>query len=70
MNTILHGNTNEISPFDWEDIRCAIRTFTSIRKKNRIPTYTHEGRYGLLITLTVKKQIHVTWRKKWRLEKT
>ena len=64
MNTILHGNTNEISPFDWEDIRCAIRTFTSIRKKNRIPTHKHEGRYGLLITLTVKKQIHVTWRKK------
>ena len=64
MNTILHGNTNEISPFDWEDIRCAIRTFAGRSKKNRTPTYTYEGKSGLLITLTVKKQIHVTWRKK------
>ena len=64
MNTILHGNTNEISPFDWEDIRCAIRTFAGRSKKNKTPTYTFEGRYGLLITLTVKKQIHVNWRKK------
>ena len=64
MNTVLNGNTNEISPFDWEDIRCAIRTFTAIRKKNKIPTYTHEGSYGLLITITMKKQMHVTWKNK------
>jgi uncharacterized protein YjbK len=65
-NTIMESNYSALNEFEAKDVLHAVKQFEEIRKKNKIPSHTFEGKTGLLITVSITKHknIHVNWRMK------
>lgn len=61
----LESNFDELSEFEWQDVYHAIKQFENIRTKNKIPSFTFEGKTRLKIdvSITSAKHIHVKWRR-------
>lgn len=61
----IHGHITELSEFEFNDVYHAIKQFENIRTKNKIPSFTFEGKTRLKIdvSITSAKHIHVKWRR-------
>lgn len=61
----IHGNTSELNEFEFNDVYHAVKHFENIRTKNKIPSFTFEGKTRLKtdVSITSAKHIHVKWRR-------
>ena len=61
----IHGRITELSEFEFNDVYHAIKQFENIRTKNKIPSFTFEGKTRLKIdvSITNAKHIHAKWRR-------
>lgn len=62
---VIHGDISELNEFEWCDIHTAVKQFNKIRVKNKLPSFTFEGktRIKIDVSITSAKHIHVNWRK-------
>ena len=63
-NTIMESNFTSLNEFEAKEVLYALKQFEEIRKKNKIPSHTFDGKTCLLITLSITKNnnTHVNWR--------
>lgn len=61
----LDSNISDLNEFEFNDVYHAIKQFENIRTKNKIPSFTFEGKTRLKIdvSITSAKHIHVKWRR-------
>lgn len=61
----LDSNFDDLNEFEWCDIHTAIKQFNKIRVKNKLPSFTFEGktRIKIDVSITSAKHIHVNWRR-------